>query len=110
MQRVAIAGVIAMKPQILVLDEPTSQLDPEGSEEVFQVIQSLAQEGITILIVEHKLEKIAKFCDKILLLHEGQLIDFNHPQEVFSRDDLKDYGIMPPVFTRVCLPWILKIR
>lgn len=102
MQRVAIAGVIAMKPQILVLDEPTSQLDPEGSEEVFQVIQSLAQEGITILIVEHKLEKIAKFCDKILLLHEGQLTDFNHPQEVFSRDDLKDYGIMPPVFTRVC--------
>ena len=101
MQRVAIAGIIAMRPKILVLDEPTSQLDPEGTEEVFQVIQDLAGEGITILIVEHKLEKIARFCEKIILLHEGKLIDFNKPQRVFSRSDLVEYGIKPPVVTRV---------
>lgn len=102
MQRVAIAGIIAMRPKILVLDEPTSQLDPEGTEEVFQVIQNLATEGMTILIVEHKLEKIARFCKKILLLHEGRLIDDNIPQKVFSRNDLENYGIRPPVVTRVC--------
>ncbi len=102
MQRVAIAGIIAMRPKILVFDEPTSQLDPEGTEEVFQVIQNLANEGMTILIVSHKLEKIARFCNKIILLHQGKLVDFDRPQKVFSRDDLINYGIQPPIVTRVC--------
>lgn len=102
MQRVAIAGIIAMRPRILVFDEPTSQLDPEGTEEVFQVIQNLANEGMTILIVSHKLEKIARFCNKIILLHQGKLVDFDRPQKVFSRDDLINYGIQPPIVTRVC--------
>lgn len=102
MQRVAIAGIIAMRPKILVFDEPTSQLDPEGTEEVFQVIQNLASEGMTILIVSHKLEKIARFCNKIILLHQGKLVDFDRPQKVFSRDDLINYGIQPPIVTRVC--------
>lgn len=102
MQRVAIASVIAMRPEILVLDEPTSQLDPQASEEVFRVIQQLSQEGITIVIAEHKMEKLSSFTDRILLLYEGKQIDFDTPQKVFSRDDLHDYGVVPPIFTTYC--------
>ncbi|HHW58543.1 MAG TPA: ABC transporter ATP-binding protein [Clostridia bacterium] len=102
MQRLAIASVIAMKPDILVLDEPTSQLDPQGSEEVFQAIQDLAKNGMTIIIAEHKIEKIASYADKIILLHKGKLVDFDTPEKIFSREDIEEYGIVPPVYTRIC--------
>ena len=75
-RRVAIAGVMAMEPKILVLDEPTSQLDPQGSEEVFRTVDKLARSGITILMIEQKIEKIAAYCDRILLLHKGRQIEF----------------------------------
>ena len=101
MQRVAIAGVLAMKPDILILDEPTSQLDPKGSEEVFKVIENLTKQGITIIMAEHKMEKLAQYADKILLLHHGRLIDYDRPVNVFSRNDLTDYGVTAPVVTRV---------
>jgi len=101
MQRLAIASIIAMKPSIIVLDEPTSQLDPLGSEEVFKAVQSLSKEGITIIMVEQKMEKIAQYADKIILLHEGHLVDFGVPEEVFSRPDLESYGVEPPVFTSI---------
>ncbi|MBR4395775.1 MAG: ATP-binding cassette domain-containing protein [Eubacteriaceae bacterium] len=98
-QRVAIAGILAMKPQVLVLDEPTSQLDPQGSEEVFKAIDTMTQAGITIIIAEHKIEKIAEFADKILLLKDGLAADFDTPEKVFSRSDLASLGIDPPVYT-----------
>ena len=101
MQRMAIASMIAMQPEILILDEPTSQLDPEGSEEVFRAVQSLAKQGMTIIMVEHKMEKIAKYSDRVILLHEGHLVDFDTPQKIFSRDDLEQYGVNAPVFTRI---------
>lgn len=102
MQRMAIASIIAMKPEIIVLDEPTSQLDPEGSEEVFRAIQSLSREGITVVMAEHKMEKVAQYCNRVMLLQNGRLIDFDKPDKVFSRDDLENYGVAPPVYTRVC--------
>ena len=102
MQRMAIASIIAMNPDILVLDEPTSQLDPIGSEEVFHAIQDLSRQGITVIMAEHKMEKIAQYCCKVLLLHQGNLVDFDTPEKIFSRDDLNDYGIVAPVYTRVC--------
>ncbi|BCN32483.1 energy-coupling factor ABC transporter ATP-binding protein [Anaeromicropila herbilytica] len=102
MQRVAIASIIAMKPEIIILDEPTSQLDPAGSEEVFQAVTKLSNEGITIIMVEHKIEKIAAYCDKVMLMHKGELIKFDTPSEVFSLDNLSDYGINPPIFTSIC--------
>ena len=101
MQRVAIASVIAMKPDILILDEPTSQLDPQGSEEVFRVVESLAREGMTIIMVEQKMEKLAAYSDRIFLLHKGVLIDTGSPATIFSRDDLHIFGVEPPVFTKV---------
>ena len=102
MQRVAIASVLVMNPDILVLDEPTSQLDPQGSEEVFRTVDKLARSGITILMIEQKIEKIAAYCDRILLLHKGRQIAFDTPQKIFSRTDLEGLGVQPPAFTRVC--------
>lgn len=102
MQRLAIASMIAMKPEIIVLDEPTSQLDPQGSEEVFRAIQSLSNEGMTVIMVEHKMEKIAQYCHRVMLLDHGNLIDFDTPEKIFSRDDIEVHGIQAPVYTRVC--------
>ncbi|KXT78446.1 energy-coupling factor ABC transporter ATP-binding protein [Streptococcus sp. DD13] len=102
MQRMAIASVIAMQPEILILDEPTSQLDPQGSEAVFQAIQALSQKGITVILVEHKMEKIAAYSDRVMLLDQGKLIDFDTPQRIFSREDLEDYGVVRPIFTQIC--------
>ena len=93
MQRVAIASVLAMEPEILLLDEPTSQLDPQGSEEVFHTVELLAKTGITIFMIEQKMEKLASYCDRILLLHEGKQIAFDTPEKIFSRSDLADLGI-----------------
>ncbi len=102
MQRMAIASIIAMRPEVIILDEPTSQLDPQGSEEVFRAVQSLSQEGITIIMVEHKMEKIAEYSDRVMLLNDGNLIAFDTPQKIFSMDDLEQYGVNAPTFTRIC--------
>ncbi|MCH5586077.1 energy-coupling factor ABC transporter ATP-binding protein [Shimazuella sp. AN120528] len=102
MQRMAIASIVAMKPDVIVLDEPTSQLDPQGSEEVFRAIGELSNQGMTVVMVEHKIEKIAEYSDRVLLLHEGKCVDFASPADIFSRDDLHEYGVVAPVYTRVC--------
>lgn len=102
MQRVAIASVLVMRPDVMILDEPTSQLDPEGSDEVFRAVENLTGSGITILMIEQKIEKLAAYCDRILLLHKGKQIAFDTPQKVFSMPDLNDYGIQAPAFTRIC--------
>lgn len=101
MQRMAIASIIAMNPQIIILDEPTSQLDPQGSEEVFRAVQNLSKNGITIIMIEHKMEKIAAYSDRVLFLDNGEMVAFDTPQAVFSRDDLLEHGIQPPAFTRI---------
>lgn len=97
MQRVALASVLVMKPEVLVLDEPTSQLDPAAGEEVFRAIEALKASGITIIMAEQKMEKLAVYCDRILLLHQGKLVAFDTPDMIFSRDDLMEYGICPPL-------------
>lgn len=102
MQRVAIASVLVMRPDVMILDEPTSQLDPEGSDEVFRAVETLIGSGITILMIEQKIEKLAAYCDRILLLHKGKQIAFDTPQKVFSMPDLNDYGIQASAFTRIC--------
>lgn len=102
MQRVAIASILAMEPEILLLDEPTSQLDPQGSEEVFHTVELLAKTGITIFMIEQKMEKLASYCDRILLLHNGKQIAFDTPEKIFSRPDLSELGICPPYATRYC--------
>lgn len=102
MQRMAIASIIAMQPEVIILDEPTSQLDPQGREEVFQAVQKLSQKGITIIMVEHNMEKIAQYSDRVILLHDAKLIAIDTPQKIFSREDLEELGIEAPVFAKIC--------
>lgn len=109
MQRMAIASIIAMQPEVIVLDEPTSQLDPQGSEEVFKAVAKLSQKGITVIMVEHKIEKIAAYSDRVMLLDDGKLVDINTPQEIFSRDDLMEHGVSAPAYTRICKELGLKV-
>lgn len=108
MQRVAIASILAMKPDVIVLDEPTSQLDPQGSEEVFRAVDSLTKSGITVIMVEHKIEKIAEYSDRVMLLHKGELIAYDKPEVIFSMDNLMEYGVEAPAFTRICKALNLK--
>lgn len=84
-QRVAIAVALAMKPEILILDEPTSELDPIGRQEIFSVIRRLKEESsLTVIIVEHEIEELVKYADKVLVLAEGQVQIVDTPERVFS--------------------------
>ncbi|NLW47392.1 MAG: ABC transporter ATP-binding protein [Firmicutes bacterium] len=110
MQRLAIASIIALKPEIIVLDEPTSQLDPQGSEEVFKAVGNLCTQGLTVIIAEHKMERICKYAQKILFLHQGHLVTFDTPYQVFSHFNLEGYGINAPVFTNACKKLEVKLN
>ncbi len=94
-QRVALTSILVMQPKVLVLDEPTSQMDPIGTREVFGVIRTMAERGMTVMLVEHKVEWIAQFADRIVALHEGQIILEGKPGEVLTSELLakKDFGI-----------------
>ena len=92
-QRVALASIIAMNPDILVIDEPTSQLDPKGTEDVFKIINLMANEGKTIILVEHKLELIAEYAENILVLDEGEIILSGKASEVLNNKILLEKEI-----------------
>ena len=92
-QRVALASIIAMNPDILVIDEPTSQLDPKGTEDIFKIINLMANEGKTIILVEHKLELIAEYAQNILVLDEGKIILSGKAEEVLNNKILLEKEI-----------------
>jgi energy-coupling factor transporter ATP-binding protein EcfA2 len=102
-QRLAIAAGLVMRPSVLVLDEPTSQLDPIGAQEVFAVLRDLNQDlGMTIVLSTHKSEHAARYADRILLLDEGQIVAQGTPQEIFSQVELLDrIYVQVPAVTRV---------
>lgn len=102
-RRVAIAGIIAMKPKYLVLDEPTAGLDPMGREEILFQIKKLHEElGITIILVSHSMEEVAKFADRLVVMHDGKIEMMGKPEEVFkNRDRLKEIGLGVPVVTEL---------
>ncbi|HEX2990763.1 MAG TPA: ABC transporter ATP-binding protein [Anaerolineales bacterium] len=91
-QRVALTSILVMQPKVLVLDEPTSQMDPVGTREVFGVIRILAERGMTVIMAEHKVEWIAQFADRVVALHEGQLLLDGKPAEVLTSDLLPEKG------------------
>ena len=94
MQRVAIASVLAMRPKVLVLDEPTSQLDPIGSREVFAAVRALMAEGdMTVVMIEHKLEWVAVFADRVVALAEGTIIADGKAVEILTAEKLLAKGI-----------------
>ena len=94
-QKVALASIIAMDPEIMVIDEPTSQLDPKGTEEIFEIIDMLKKEGKTIILVEHKIELIAKYAEKVLVLDEGEVILSGNTEDILKNKILmeKEIGI-----------------
>ncbi len=88
MRRVAIAGVLAMRPQVLVLDEPTAGLDPRGREEMMALFERLHREqGLTIVLVTHQMEDVAQYAEQVAVMRQGRLVKFGTPQEVFQDPD-----------------------
>lgn len=101
-QRLAIASVLVMRPKVIILDEPTSQLDPVGTKEVFAFLRDLAAtDESTIVLAEHKLEWVAVFADRVLVLQEGRLVADGPPDEVLVAEQLESYGLEPTYYTRV---------
>ena len=95
-QRVAFASIIAMDSDIFVIDEPTSQLDPEGTERIFEIIHMLKEQGKTIILVEHKVDLIAEYADEVLVFQKGELLRKGSTRTVLSDLELLDHGTMLP--------------
>ncbi len=102
-RRVAIAGVMAMEPEILVLDEPTAGLDPQGRDTVFNLIRNYQkQTGSTVIIVSHSMEDVARLASKALVMNKGEVAMYGTIDEVYSRaDELVTMGLNVPQITRI---------
>ena len=102
-QRVAIAGVLAMQSECIVLDEPTAMLDPQGREQVISTIVKLAREqGKTVVLITHFMEEAA-LCDRVIVMNDGRIMLDGSPKEVFSkRNELKKVGLSVPAVTELC--------
>ncbi len=99
-QRVAIAAVLAMQPEIIVLDEPTSFLDPLSAEKIFEVIRELNKNlGITVVLVEHRLDLTAKYADHIIIMDEGKVCFDGNPREILSTEETRLIGVGIPKAT-----------
>jgi energy-coupling factor transporter ATP-binding protein EcfA2 len=100
-QRVALTSILVMQPKVLVLDEPTSQMDPIGTREVFGVIHSMAERGMTVIMAEHKVEWIAHFADRVIALKDGQILLEGTPSEVLTSPLLSENGFGISRYTSV---------
>lgn len=100
-QRVALTSILVMQPKVLVLDEPTSQMDPIGTREVFGVIQGMAASGMTVIMAEHKVEWIAQFADRVIALKDGQILLDGSPSEVLTSPLLPENGFGVSRYTSV---------
>ena len=103
-RRVAIAGVLAMNPEIIVFDEPTAGLDPSGRQMVIDIIKNYRDTyNAAVIIVSHSMEDMAVLADKILVMNSGKVAMFDTPQNVFSRnEELQKIGLSVPAVTKVC--------
>lgn len=102
-RRVAIAGVLAMKPEVLILDEPTAGLDPKGRDEILDQIAALhKKQGLTIILVSHSMEDISKYADRILVMNQGEKVFDDVPREVFRHyKELEAMGLAAPQITYI---------
>lgn len=100
-RRAAIAGVVAMKPQVLILDEPTAGLDPKGRDEILDMVSEMhARYGITVILVSHSMEDVAKYVDRIIVMNHGQVRYDDTPREVFHHyKELEAIGLAAPQVT-----------
>ncbi len=101
-QRAAIASVLAMQPEVIVLDEPTSFLDPLGAKKIFEVIYELNRKlGITTVLVEHRLDLTAKYVDHIIIMEDGKVVLDGEPREILSSKEARLIGVGIPKATRL---------
>ena len=104
-RRAAIAGVMAMEPQVLILDEPTAGLDPRGREQILSMIQDYRRtRGTTVLLVTHSMEDVARVADRVLVMADGQVAMLDTVEAVFSRaEELEAIGLTVPAVTKTLL-------
>ncbi len=108
-RRIAIAGVIASKPEILILDEPTSGLDPVGKREMLELVTGLKKSFVkTVIIISHNMDEIAEFCDRVLVMDNGELIQDTTPKELFASREIEKIGLGLPHVVNIAL--MLKER
>ncbi|MGP1349231.1 MAG: energy-coupling factor transporter ATPase [Stomatobaculum sp.] len=102
-RRVAIAGVLAMRPQVLILDEPTAGLDPKGRDEILEQVSTLQKErGITVILVSHSMEDVAKYTDRLMVMSGGEKLYDGAPKEVFRHyKELEKIGLSAPQVTYI---------
>lgn len=100
-QRVAIASIIVMNPKVLIFDEPTSQLDPLGTEEIFDILKLLKSQNKTIILVEHKIDLIAEYADRVVVMDDGEIIFNGETHEVLSNDKIEQYNVCMPIVSKL---------
>lgn len=101
-KRIAIAGIIAMKPELMILDEPTAGLDPDGVEKVLNILNQLNEEGMTLIISSHDIDMISKYADKIFVLYNGEIIESGNKNKIFSDMELlKKAHLRTPITTEI---------
>ncbi|UCD83931.1 MAG: ATP-binding cassette domain-containing protein [Deltaproteobacteria bacterium] len=116
-QRLAIASILSIRPRIMVLDEPTTDLDPIGKQEIFQALKDLREQGLTVVLVEHETEEIGDV-DRIIIIRDGRIIEEGKSSDILSRINiLKDNGIRPPQLVKLfhdlnipCPTWPLHVN
>ncbi|MCG8501511.1 MAG: energy-coupling factor ABC transporter ATP-binding protein [Firmicutes bacterium] len=95
-QRVALASVLVMDPNILIIDEPTSQLDPQSTEKVFEIIRLLKEKNKTIILVEHKIDLISEYADRVILIDNKKIVFDDLAKKVLARKEVMSYGVNLP--------------
>ncbi len=100
-QRLAIAATLAMQPKILVADEPTSNLDPKSAETILSILTQLNKQGMTIVVVEHRLDLVARDASRVILMDKGKIVADGPPREVLSMDMCQDIGVGIPKATQI---------
>ena len=101
-KRIAIAGIIAMKPELMILDEPTAGLDPDGVEKVLNIMNQLNEDGMTLIISSHDIDMISKYADKIFVLYNGEIIESGNKNKIFSEMELlKKANLRTPITTEI---------
>lgn len=102
-RRVAIAGVLAMKPELLILDEPTAGLDPKGRDEILGLVSNLQKKtGMTVILVSHSMDDVAEYVDRIIVMNQGKICYDDEPKKVFShKEELEAMGLAVPEVTEI---------
>lgn len=105
-QRVALASAIILEPKILVLDECTTQLDPLGSTQIMDIIKKLNENGVTIVMVDHDMERVAELADKVYVMQHGSIVLGGPPEEVFCSPHLTEFSVNPPDYYEITKTFI----